>query len=95
MGEVNAEKEAEKKKETAKKRQEAILKKFQRQRETFTEKVQVQSQAIINSDTSMVSSRSLLSRSNSVIEDEEEENLNEIECSLCKENLNVEDHSYL
>ncbi len=57
--------------------------------------MQVQSQAIINSDTSMVSSRSLLSRSNSVIEDEEEENLNEIECSLCKENLNVEDHSYL
>jgi hypothetical protein len=57
--------------------------------------VQVQSQAIINSDTSMVSSRSLLSRSSSVIEDEEEENLNEIECSLCKENLNVEDHSYL
>lgn len=57
--------------------------------------MQVQSQAIINSDTSMVSSRSLLSRSSSVIEDEEEENLNEIECSLCKENLNVEDHSYL
>jgi hypothetical protein len=43
----------------------------------------------------MMSSRSALSRSNSVMDDEEEENLDEIECSLCKEALIVEDHSYL
>ena len=29
------------------------------------------------------------------MDDEEEENLDEIECSLCKEALIVEDHSYL
>jgi hypothetical protein len=43
----------------------------------------------------MISSRSVLSRSSSIMDDEEEENLEEIECSLCKETLNVEDHSYL